>query len=96
MVEPLFQGVLLGTTVLVVTGTACSVADRLLRATGISGAAASNTVGNSAAVQQAVALDEPSYAAIAGAATVQAASVIVTAILTSCWVRRMQLFYDGQ
>ena len=94
-------GVLLGLTVLVVTGTVCILADRLLGGTGIAGAAASSTAGNSAAVPQAVALADPSYAAVAGAATVQvAASVIVTAILTplltSWWFRRVQLFYDGQ
>jgi 2-keto-3-deoxygluconate permease len=98
-------GVLLGLFVLAVTGTVCIVADRLLGGSGIAGAAASSTAGNSAAVPQAVALADPSYAAVAGAATVQvAASVIVTAILTplltSWWFRRVQrqfssqLFYD--
>ena len=87
-------GVLLGLTVLAVTGTVCIVADRLLGGSGIAGAAASSTAGNSAAVPQAVALADPSYAAVAGAATVQvAASVIVTAILTplltSWWFRRV-------
>jgi 2-keto-3-deoxygluconate permease len=87
-------GVLLGVTVLVVTGFVCIVADRLLGGTGIAGAAASSTAGNSAAVPQAVALADTSYAPVAGAATVQvAASVIVTAILTplltSWWYRRV-------
>src|ERR1044071_3170646 len=86
-------GLLLGLTVLVVTGFVCIVADRLLGGSGIAGAAASSTAGNSAAVPQAVALADPSYAAIAAAATVQvAASVIVTAVLTpmltSWWYRR--------
>lgn len=76
-------GVVLGLTVLVVTGFVCIVTDRLLGGSGIAGAAASSTAGNSAAVPQAVALADPSYAAVAGAATVQvAASVIVTALLT--------------
>jgi 2-keto-3-deoxygluconate permease len=88
-------GVLLGLTVIVVTGTVCILADKLLGGTGIAGAAASSTAGNSAAVPQAVALADPSYAAVAGAATVQvAASVIVTAILTplltSWWSRRVR------
>ncbi len=76
-------GVLLGVFVLVVTGTVCILADLLLGGSGIAGAAASSTAGNSAAVPKAVAMADPSYAAVAPAATVQvAASVIVTAILT--------------
>jgi 2-keto-3-deoxygluconate permease len=87
-------GVILGVTVLVVTGFVCIVADRLFGGSGIAGAAASSTAGNSAAVPQAVALADPSFAPVAGAATVQVtASVIVTAILTplltSWWYRRL-------
>jgi 2-keto-3-deoxygluconate permease len=75
--------VLLGVFVLVVTGTVCILADLLLGGSGIAGAAASSTAGNSAAVPKAVAMADPSYAAVAPAATVQvAASVIVTAVLT--------------
>jgi 2-keto-3-deoxygluconate permease len=86
-------GVVLGLTVLAVTGAMCIAADRLLGGNGVAGAAASSTAGNSAAVPQAVALADPAYAAIAAAATVQVtASVIVTAILTplltSWWFRR--------
>jgi 2-keto-3-deoxygluconate permease len=86
-------GVVLGVTVLVVTGFVCIVTDRLLGGSGIAGAAASSTAGNSAVVPQAVALADPSYAAVAGAATVQvAASVIVTALLTplltTWWFKR--------
>jgi 2-keto-3-deoxygluconate permease len=76
-------GMFLGVFVLVVTGTVCILVDRLLGGTGIAGAAASSTAGNSAAVPKAVAMADPTYAAIAPIATVQvAASVIVTAILT--------------
>jgi len=76
-------GVALGVFVLVVTGTCCIIADRLLGGSGIAGAAASSTAGNSAAVPKAIAMADPTYAAIAAAATVQvAASVIVTAVLT--------------
>lgn len=87
-------GVLLGVCVLILTGTACILTDRLLGGTGIAGAAASSTAGNSAAVPQAVALADPSFAPIAAAATVQVtASVIVTAILTplltSWWYKRV-------
>src|SRR5262249_28727754 len=87
-------GIVLGLTVVTVTGLVCIVADRLLGGSGIAGAAASSTAGNSAAVPQAVALADPSYAAVAAAATVQvAASVIVTAVLTpfvtSWWFKRV-------
>jgi 2-keto-3-deoxygluconate permease len=87
-------GVLLGIAVVTVTGCVCILADKLFGGRGIAGAAASSTAGNSAAVPQAVALADPSYAPIAAAATVQvAASVIVTAILTpvltAWWFRKM-------
>ena len=87
-------GIVLGLTVLVVTGFVCIVADRLLGGTGIAGAAASSTAGNSAAVPQAVALADPTYLPVAPAATIQVtASVIVTAILTplvtSWWYRKV-------
>jgi 2-keto-3-deoxygluconate permease len=76
-------GVALGVMVMVITGTVCILADLMLGGSGIAGAAASSSAGNSAAVPKAVAMADPSYAAIAPAATVQvAASVIVTAILT--------------
>ena len=88
-------GVALGLAVLVCTGTVCIIADRLLGGSGVAGAAASSTAGNSAAVPQAVALADPRFAAIASAATVQVtASVIVTALLTplltSWWHQRIR------
>lgn len=87
-------GVVLGLTVLIVTGAVCIAVDRLLGGSGIAGAAASSTAGNSAAVPQAVALADTSFAPVAAAATVQVtASVIVTAILTplltAWWSRRV-------
>jgi 2-keto-3-deoxygluconate permease len=76
-------GILLGIGVVIITGTVCIIADRLLGGSGIAGAAASSTAGNAAGTPHAVALADPSYAAIAPLATIQvAASVIVTAILT--------------
>ena len=89
-------GMLLGVTVLVVTGFVCITADRLLGGSGIAGAAASSTAGNSAAVPQAVAMADTSYAPVAAAATVQVAtSVIVTAmltpLLTAWWYKRVHL-----
>jgi 2-keto-3-deoxygluconate permease len=88
-------GIVLGLTVLVVTGAVCIAVDRLLGGSGIAGAAASSTAGNSAAVPQAVALADTSFAPVAAAATVQVtASVIVTAILTplltAWWYRRLR------
>ena len=87
-------GVVLGMAVVIATGTVCILADKLFGGRGIAGAAASSTAGNSAAVPQAVAMADPSYAAVAAAATVQvAASVIVTAILTpvltAWWFRKL-------
>src|SRR5215475_1587668 len=87
-------GVVLGMAVVIVTGTVCILADKLFGGSGIAGAAASSTAGNSAAVPQAVAMADPSFAPIAAAATVQvAASVIVTAILTpfltAWWFRKV-------
>jgi 2-keto-3-deoxygluconate permease len=85
-------GVVLGIVVFIVTGFCCIVADKLLGGSGVAGAAASSTAGNSAAVPQAVALADRSYVGVAPAATVQvAASVIVTAILTpllTAWIFR--------
>src|SRR6202161_2627510 len=87
-------GVALGVSVLVITGVCCIVVDKLLGGSGIAGAAASSPAGNPAAVPRAIALADPSYAAIAPIATVQvAASVIVTAVLTpilTAWVFRKQ------
>jgi 2-keto-3-deoxygluconate permease len=88
-------GVGLGVLVLVVTGFVCIIADRLLGGSGIAGAAASSTAGNSTTVPMAVAHADPTYTAIAPIATVQvAASVIVTAVLTpmlTAWMyRRVQ------
>jgi 2-keto-3-deoxygluconate permease len=76
-------GILLGVAVVVITGLVCITADRLLGGSGIAGAAASSTAGNAAGTPQAVAIADPTFAAIAPIATIQvAASVIVTAILT--------------
>jgi 2-keto-3-deoxygluconate permease len=76
------QGIVLGLTVLVATGTACILIDRLLGGSGVAGAAASSTAGNAAGTPQAVAIADPSYALIAPVATIQvAASVIITALI---------------
>jgi 2-keto-3-deoxygluconate permease len=93
-------GILLGVTVVTVTGFVCILADRLLGGSGIAGAAASSTAGNSAAVPQAVAMADPSYVPIAPAATVQVAtSVIVTAmltpLLTAWWYKKVHKQRDA-
>ena len=76
-------GLILGFSVLVLTGLVCIFADRILGGSGVAGAAASSTAGNSTGTPQAVALADPSFAAIAPIATLQvAASVIVTAVFT--------------
>ncbi len=76
-------GIILGVFVCATTGVICITVDKLLGGSGVAGAAASSTAGNSAAVPKAVAMADPTYAAIAPIATVQvAASVIVTAVLT--------------
>jgi len=77
------SGIVLGVFVCSVTGFVCILADKWLGGSGIAGAAASSSAGNSAAVPKAVAMADPTYGGIAAIATVQvAASVIVTAILT--------------
>lgn len=77
------QGVVLGFAVIVLTGFICILADKLLGGSGIAGAAASSTAGNAAGTPNAVAIADPTYAAIAPIATIQVtAAVIITAILT--------------
>lgn len=86
------QGIALGVAVVAVTGVVCIIADKLLGGSGIAGAAASSTAGNSTAVPKAIATADPTYALIAPIATVQVtASFIVTAVLTpllTAWMAR--------
>ena len=83
-------GIVLGIAVFVITGIVCIAADKLLGGSGIAGAAASSTAGNSAVVPNAVAMADKSFLPMAEAATFQVtASIIVTAILTpllTSWV----------
>ncbi|MBS4214500.1 MULTISPECIES: 2-keto-3-deoxygluconate permease [Neobacillus] len=75
-------GILLGVAVVVITGSALFVVDKLTGGNGIAGLAAATTAGNAAGVPAAVAAANPAYAEVAGTATIMvAASVIVTAIL---------------
>ncbi len=86
------SGILLGVLVVAATGAVCVFADRLLGGSGIAGAAASSTAGNAAAVPNAIALADPSYATVAPIATVQVATaIIVTSVLTpllTSWMYR--------
>jgi 2-keto-3-deoxygluconate permease len=78
-----WSGIILGIATCVITGVVCMIADKLSGGTGLAGAAASTTAGNAAATPKAIAMADPTYAAIAPIATLQvAASVIITSILT--------------
>lgn len=87
-------GILLGVAVVVITGAALFVVDRLTGGNGVAGLAAASTAGNAAGVPAAVAAANHAYAPVASAATaLLASSVIVTAILvpivTAWWAKRV-------
>lgn len=86
-------GVGLGVSVVLVTGTALVIADRLTGGNGTAGLAAASTAGNAAAVPAIVASANPAYKPAAASGTILVAtSVVVTAILvplvTAWWYRR--------
>ncbi|ULL14488.1 2-keto-3-deoxygluconate permease [Paenibacillus sp. H1-7] len=94
-------GIVLGIFVVVVTGAACLLADKLTGGSGIAGIAAASTAGNAAAVPAVIAAANPKYEAVAPSATVVIAScVIVTAILvpilTAWWAKRVNRPGSGQ
>jgi 2-keto-3-deoxygluconate permease len=87
-------GLGLGVFVVLVTGTALLIADKLTGGNGIAGLAAASTAGNAAAVPAIVASANPAYKAAAASGTVLVAtSVVVTAVLvpivTAWWSRRV-------
>jgi 2-keto-3-deoxygluconate permease len=89
-------GIFLGLFVILVTGTACFIADRLTGGTGVAGIAAATTAGNAATVPAVIAAANPKYAAAAPTATIVVAScVVVTAIivpiLTAWWAKRVEM-----
>ncbi|MGO4303862.1 2-keto-3-deoxygluconate permease [Cupriavidus sp. RAF12] len=85
-------GLGLGIAVVVITGFALYIADRLSGGTGVAGVAAASTAGNAAAVPTLVAAANPAYSEAAKSATILvAACVVVTAVLTplvTAWVAR--------
>jgi 2-keto-3-deoxygluconate permease len=89
-------GVLMGTGVVLVTGTVLIMADKLVGGNGIAGIAAASTAGNAAAVPAAIAAIDKSYEPIAPSATVLVATcTFVTAILvplvTAWWARKVNI-----
>ena len=87
-------GIGLGVAVVLVTGIALFIVDKLTGGNGIAGLAAASTAGNAAAVPAIVAAANPVYKPAAAQATVLVAtSVVVTAILvpiiTAWWYRRV-------
>lgn len=87
-------GLLLGTSVVIVSGAVLFAADKLTGGSGVGGLAAASSAANSAAVPAIVASANPVYAPAAESATVLvAASVVVTAVLvpivTTWWAARV-------
>jgi len=88
-------GVVLGIAVILISGIALIVVDRIIGGNGTAGVAAASTAGNAAAVPLLVAAANHKYAEAAGPATVLvASSVIVTCLLvppiTTWWNRRVK------
>jgi len=87
-------GLALGLAIVLVSGAALLIVDRLGGGNGTAGIAAASTAGNAAAVPALVAAANPAYHAAAAPATVLvAACVIVTSlavpVLTAWWARRL-------
>ncbi|PLS06126.1 2-keto-3-deoxygluconate permease [Bacillus halotolerans] len=77
------SGIFLGIAVVIITGVALFILDRITGGDGVGGLAASNTAGNAAAVPLSLAAVNPIYNEVAVSATLQvSAAVIVTAILS--------------
>ena len=88
-------GILMGFGVVLITGTALIIGDRLIGGNGVAGIAAASTAGNAAAVPAAIAAIDKSYEPIAPAATMLVATcTIVTAvtvpIATAWWAGRVK------
>src|SRR5581483_7419077 len=87
-------GLLLGLSVVLISGIALFSADKLTGGTGTAGLAAASTAGNAAAVPALVASANPAYAAAAAPATVLvAACIIISGLLVpiaTAWSVRMR------
>jgi 2-keto-3-deoxygluconate permease len=89
-----FTGILMGVSVVAITGVALWTTDRLTGGTGVAGLAAATTAGNAASVPAAIVAANSAYGPAAGkATTIVASSVIVSAILaplvTAWWAGRV-------
>ncbi|PZE19336.1 2-keto-3-deoxygluconate permease [Paenibacillus xerothermodurans] len=89
-----FLGVLLGASVVLITGLSLLLIDRLIGGNGIAGLSAASTAGNAVGVPAAVAAANAAYAPLVPSATALVAScVIVTSILvpivTAWWAKRI-------
>jgi 2-keto-3-deoxygluconate permease len=94
-------GVLMGLAVVVITGTALIIADKLTGGDGVAGIAAASTAGNAAAVPAAIAAIDQSYAPIAPSATMLVATcTIVTSVTvplaTAWWARKVNGIEKGK
>jgi 2-keto-3-deoxygluconate permease len=91
-----FLGLLMGVTVVAITGTVLVLIDKYIGGgNGIAGIAAATTAGNAASVPLAIAAIDPSYAPVAPSATALVSTcVIVTAVLaplaTAWWAKRVK------
>lgn len=88
-------GVLMGVAVVIITGVALVIADKLTGGDGVAGIAAASTAGNAAAVPAAIAAIDPSYTPIAPSATMLVATcTIVTSVTvpfaTAWWARKIK------
>src|ERR1051326_8557737 len=94
-------GVLMGLAVVVLSGTALIIADKLTGGDGVAGIAAASTAGNAAAVAAAIATIDQSYASIAPSATMLVATcTIVTSVTvpfaTAWWARKVKGIEKGK
>ena len=89
-----FAGIFLGILTTVLGGIFNVLADRASGGTGVAGASASSTAGNAVGTPEAVAMVDPTLAAVASVATAQvAASTITTALLTPVFTNIIRKYF---